>query len=254
MSHQLAAIASDQVATVLLAAGDLDAALQVSLRRLAIAVHLHGLDGTDTLQQHVQLAQLYRDINLVGPAIQHLLTAKYLQELSGGPRHVELASLYLRLSALYEEVNDLEASLRCLHLARELNNDMLKGAVYSSAIAEFYHRRGGIEQALMMQKQVHDMLKELLPETDERLVEAKASMETYQEQFTKAVEAMRKEYLKQQVEEAKRLRALAAAGNNANGVAAANAALEQLSVAEKEADAAPKKKRHAHKKRGAAKK
>jgi hypothetical protein len=39
-------------------------------------------------------------------AVQHLLAAKYLVELMGGPSHPELVSIYLRLVNVYDQLGD----------------------------------------------------------------------------------------------------------------------------------------------------
>jgi protein TIF31 len=104
----------EQVATVLLAAGDLHQSLNTYLRVLATTAHLTGLDSMETLQQHGRVATLLMSYRkyllsqspsvskqalsaLSAAAMHHLVTCKYLMEFSGGLRQGGLVDVFRKM-------------------------------------------------------------------------------------------------------------------------------------------------------------
>lgn len=159
--------------------GDVEPALQMSAKSLATAVQREGLDSHEAVSQHSQISMMYAEVRNGPAAIQHLLAAKYLLQLIGGPRHPELANLYGRLAPLYEEAGEHQLALECLAKARTLTNDLLKNCFFNTALAEYFYRRERYTEAVGYQMQTYAFLKELLPESDERLNEAKTLLETF---------------------------------------------------------------------------
>lgn len=179
MAHSHSQSASDQLANILYQVGDVEPALQMSAKSLATAVQREGLDSNEAMSQHSQLSMMYAEVRNASAAIQHLLTAKYLLQLMGGPRHPELANIYGRLAPLYEEVEEHQLALECLAKARTLTCDLLKNCFFNTALAEYFFRRQRYLEAVNYQMQTYAFLKELLPENDDRLNEAKTLLETY---------------------------------------------------------------------------
>lgn len=210
----------------------------MATKRLAMAVQLEGLDGADTQAQHSQLSVMLQELKRVPQAVQHLLSSKYILEVTGGPRHPELASIHARLSPLYEELGDLAAAEQCIKEAHNLANDLLKKCHFTKQLAAFCYRHERYTDALQSQHNVHLVLKELLPEKDERLVECEANMKLY---MTIAQEAY------ERAENAERLKQglPAAVASKAEAPVAVDAAVDSA----EDGGELKKKKRHAKKNR-----
>ncbi len=235
------AAASDQITSVLLTVGDFEPAVQMASKRLAMAVQLQGLDGSDVLLQHSQLSSMLQELKQTPQAIHHLLSAKYIVELTAGPRHLDLVGVYARLGALYEEVGDHDNALRCLNQARVLTNDLMKNCMHTTNLASFHSRRGRFSEAFQYQHHVYAFLKEMLPEKDERLVECTSFLELYIRQAEEAAgKAEKDEQQKQQKIAVAAAPVVPAAAPKTD----ADVAVEGAATAE---EGEKKKKRHAKK-------
>ena len=84
----------ETVASVYEAAGDLHSAFVYGNKALLLQAQLSGLDSHQTIISHKRIAKLLLSIGNFSLAVQHILTAKYLVSLCGGPSHPELCSLY----------------------------------------------------------------------------------------------------------------------------------------------------------------
>lgn len=242
-AHAHVTSASDQLTSVLLTAGDIGPATEHSFKRLALAVQLNGLDSSDSQQQHLQLSIMLQELKSAPQAIQHLLTAKYILELTGGPRHQELCTIYSRLASFYEEIGDYEGALTCLMQPKLLVNDLQKGCGYTTALAEFYFRRNRFTDAYSAQQSVYLFLKEMLPETDQNLIDCKQTLDLYLTEAKRAI-------IKAEVEnKLKEKGAVLKASEVKAAVAAFTAAAENTTPSESD----KKKKRHAHKKKSGSK-
>lgn len=106
-------------------------------------------------------------------AVQHLLAAKYLVELMGGPRHPELVTVYFRLvgkervlqhfplqcaltrvepecslthcflcplTGIYDEIGEYEIAQQCLARAKRLSPNVAKQCMISATIAEMHDK------------------------------------------------------------------------------------------------------------------
>jgi hypothetical protein len=98
------------MAKLLLDAGDAPGALAQTSKCLTLAVQLHGLDSADAYTYHLQLASVYAELlERPATAAQHLLCARYVAELIGGPNHPDVASIYMRLGAVYDDLAERAA-------------------------------------------------------------------------------------------------------------------------------------------------
>ena len=121
---------------------------------------------------------------LLLPAVQHLLAAKYLIELMGGPRHPELATIYYRLVGIYDELGDYIMAQRCLLVAKRLSPNVAKQCMISATIAEMHDKMGNLALALTEQKGVLRVMEQLFGADDEKTIEAKARVEKFLRKLT----------------------------------------------------------------------
>jgi len=131
-------------------------------------------------------------------AIAHLLTAKYLIEVIGGARHPELVTVFLRLgSFLVDEDGQFQSGILCMiSQVRQRLTDLVQYAQVTSLIAEYFFKKGFLQQGVDYQQKIFKVMTELFGTKDPRTVEAKARLESY----IRAVgqETIRQKTLKQQ--------------------------------------------------------
>eukprot|EP01039_Chlorochromonas_danica_P005330 gene5330-5865_t len=177
--HLHAFQAADQLTAVLVNSSDLKSAIQMSTRCLALSAQVQGLDCQDTIQHHLQLSVLYNEANNNKLALQHLLSARYLLQIVAGDRHPEMANILLRMAILYEKAGDIDSAYASLLQSRVFANDLYKNAMILVQLASLCHRHGRVHEAVDFQKTAYKTLKELIPVEDERLADAKKSLELY---------------------------------------------------------------------------
>lgn len=90
-----------------------------------------------------------------------------------------MANILLRMAILYEKAGDIESAYASLLQSRVFANDLYKNAMILVQLASLCHRHGRVHEAVDFQKTAYKTLKELIPAEDERLVEAKKSLELY---------------------------------------------------------------------------
>jgi tetratricopeptide (TPR) repeat protein len=130
------------------------------------------------------VAALLADLGYHIPAVKHLLTAKYLAMLLGGPRHPELVDIYLRLVGIYTHVGEYDVAQRLLVEAKNLTQDVNKQALISSSIAEVHDKMGNLEIAVSEQRGVYKVMETLYGPEDERALKAKRNVEKYLRNLT----------------------------------------------------------------------
>jgi protein TIF31 len=146
----------EQVANVLMTAGDLRQALHMCLRVLSLTAHMTGFDSLETLQQHGRVASLllsYRKsvasstptvskaalASLASAAMHHLVTCKYLIELTCGVRHSALVDILRKMSSVFGENEELSLALTCLLDAKRRCCDLSTQSMIGQNIAEVRH-------------------------------------------------------------------------------------------------------------------
>lgn len=178
--HPHAFQATDQLSAVLInSSADIKSSIQMASRALFLAALNYGIDSQETILHCLQLGILYSEINMIDVAINYYLVAKYLLQLIGGQNHPEITNIFMRLATLYEKVNDLESSLQCLFHARAYTSDLLKNCLLTISIASMYFHYNKVHEAVAHQKTGYRILKELVKENDERLIEVKKNLEVY---------------------------------------------------------------------------
>lgn len=263
--HMHAAHAIDQVTNVLIAAGDFTAAEQYAQKGLAISTQLSGFDSQESAMHHMKLSILESELGNRTSALQHLLTAKYLLQLMTGERHTELANVYTRLAALYEEAGDFDSVWQCYLKAKYHTCDLMAISALNIALASACSRNGHPFEALELQKQAYTMLKELIGDRDEsQLDEVKATLENYLRAVNEekiASNQLVNERLKEMMEKANKLKLAPASDSTAAGNGQQLSDQELLDAfaeidarAEKERKKAEKAARMAKKPSGKAKK
>ena len=164
---------------VLIAAGDFSAAEQFAQKSLAISIQLNGFDSQESAMHHLKLGILQGELGNRAASAQHLLTTKYLVQLMAGDNHTEMATIYTRFAAMYEEVGDFEAVWQCYVKAKFHTNDLMQICALNIALAASCSRNGHVFEALELQKQAYTMLKELVGDKESQLSEVKETLETY---------------------------------------------------------------------------
>lgn len=178
-NHVQAFQAADQMTAVLISSADIRSATSMASRSLALSSQVQGLDCQDSILHHIQLGALYTELGHIPEAIGHLQTARYFLHIVGGDHHPELVNIFVRFAALYEKVNDFDSACQCLLRARVYTNDLLKSCMLTISVANLFYRQGRVHEAVATQKNGYKILKELVTETDERLVEVKKNLEVY---------------------------------------------------------------------------
>ena len=139
------------------------------------------------------------------PAVQHLLAAKYLVELMGGPRHPELVTLLFRLVNIYDEIGDYETAQKCLEKAKKITANVAKQCMISATIAETHGKMGNLALAVTEQRGVLRIMEQLYGNDDERTVEAKGRVEIFLRKLTvDKVNAARETFALRDFEDAQR--------------------------------------------------
>ena len=177
--HREAAMALDNMTTILLTCNDFPAALQVATKNLNINVHLYGLDSQEVMYTHIALFGIYEALRNYPRAIKHILAAKHLLVLAGGPRHPEIASLYRNLGQMYLEMGDNMTGLLCHVEAKMRSHDMSKVPPLLASIAQGLATNGNYQLALEEQQQCHRYLSQMAGDDNERTKEAEAQVKVY---------------------------------------------------------------------------
>jgi hypothetical protein len=164
---------------VLIAAGDFAAAQQYAHKSLAISIHLHGFDSQESAMHHLKLGIIEGELGNRVTAARHLQTAKYLLQLMAGNSHIELASIYTRFASLYEEAGDFESIWQCYARAKYHACDLTQICTLNIALAAACYKNSHHLEALELQRQAYQMLKELMGDREESLSEVKSTLELY---------------------------------------------------------------------------
>jgi protein TIF31 len=191
-NHLQALQASEQLTNVLVHSADFKSASQMTTRTLGLTAQVQGLDNSNMVHHHLQLAVLETELNNYQGAFHHLTTAKYILEVIGGEHHPDMISIFTRLSILYEKVNDFESALHSLLRARMFVHDLVNNAGITMAMANLLYRHNRFHEAVHAQKSAYKILKELVSIDDERVIEAKKNLEVY---IRAAATAPRPEYI-----------------------------------------------------------
>jgi hypothetical protein len=113
-------------------------------------------------------------------ALNHIFAARYLVELAGGPRHPDLASIYLKLGLFLADEGRFRAGALCLVAQVKLRlTDLVRYASASALVAECLFKGGFLQQAADEQRQVYRVTTELFGSDDARVAEAKSRLKTY---------------------------------------------------------------------------
>ena len=202
--------ALDMMTHILIRGGDFSAAWSAGSRALAVFAQLGGLDCAEVLTSHGQLAAIYEELGYPLASIQHLLTAKYLMQLLGGPNHPEIINLLVKLASIYRKVECYDVAFRCLLDAKErsANGDQAKFGGICQSLAEICVVLEKYDEALLAQQQSLIIFKQLIGEEDVRFVESKACLEKIRRLKTeKAVKEARQKQIDEAAEYERQLTA-----------------------------------------------
>eukprot|EP00599_Poterioochromonas_sp_BG-1_P000544 CAMPEP_0173137880 /NCGR_PEP_ID=MMETSP1105-20130129/3356_1 /TAXON_ID=2985 /ORGANISM="Ochromonas sp., Strain BG-1" /LENGTH=1420 /DNA_ID=CAMNT_0014050365 /DNA_START=191 /DNA_END=4453 /DNA_ORIENTATION=- len=179
-THLHAFQATDQLSAVLInSTTDLKLAISMASRSLLLSAQVYGIASQETILHLIQLGVLYAEININDLALEYYQSAKYYLQLIAGDHHPELANIYMRMAALYEKLQDIDTSLKCLFRARVYTGDLFKSCMLTISIASLYYHHGYVHEAVNTQKNGYKILKELVKDNDERLMEVKKNLEMY---------------------------------------------------------------------------
>ena len=175
--------AFNQQIEILIRAGDITSAFNNSVRAIATAVQLNGFDNLDTIRCHMQLSSLFQNKKDYISAINHLLAAKYLVLLFGGPRHPELVNIYLKLASMYFDVGAYDTGLSCLLDAKKRTEHTapLKHCNICVDLAAVLYRLSQYGAAAKMQKDAYSLAKKLFTDADKesKLANIKEQLAVY---------------------------------------------------------------------------
>jgi tetratricopeptide (TPR) repeat protein len=166
---------------VLLRIGDMKSALSTLAKKLTVDVQLHGLDSAETLQNHLNMSLGYQEVGNYLAAAAHIRSAVYILRLLCGDQHPEIASIYLRLSGIYNEVGNTELAFKCLKIAKELvylNGDQGTHALICQNMAGLHAQFDQFKEAIALQKECYVILRQLFGEHDTKTADAKVRFET----------------------------------------------------------------------------
>ena len=176
--HKQSAEVSEQLANLLTAAGDLKAAVQVTVNNLSTAIQLYGLDSSHACTHHIQLAVLYSQLKDLPAAVNHLLAARYIIEATGGPNHPLVPDLFVRFGKVFEDLEDYDRSVSFYSMAKRLSHGMASVAQIGEQMSSVLFKRGQTDQAIEEQKRAYTLLKDLIPDsTDIRVLSARSQLE-----------------------------------------------------------------------------
>lgn len=116
--HKQTADVSEQIANLLTAAGDTQAAVQVTVNNLATANQLYGLDSSQSCTHHIQLAVLYSQLKNIPTAVNHLLSARYIIASTAGSNHPTMPEIYIRFGKLFDDLGDYEKACKFFTMAK----------------------------------------------------------------------------------------------------------------------------------------
>ena len=116
--HKQTADVSEQIGNLLISAGDIQAAVQVTVNNLATANQLYGLDSAQSCTHHVQLATLYSQLKNIPTAVNHLLSARYIIASTAGSNHPAMADIFIRLGSLFHDLGDYDKAFKFFTVAK----------------------------------------------------------------------------------------------------------------------------------------
>ena len=139
--------------TILLDAGETALAAGNYARALSLMVQIKGFDSSDAINFHLVISQALLAGGKISKAIKHLRAAIFLIEMSSGPNHTELASLYHKLGSVYHGADDMETALRLYQeAASRVSSDRLMEGMISKSLAVAYATAGDFKAALDAEK------------------------------------------------------------------------------------------------------
>lgn len=217
--HRETVFAFDLLSTIYEYSEDIAAATEYASRALLLSVQATGLDSSDTYRYHLKLGVYYAELKNYEVAVKHLLTAKYLLELTAGTNHPEIGILYLRLADIYQSCEDPTTALECLNEAMLKVTDFTKVGIIYSSTAHLYAVLGDYEQALVQAKSCYLVNQQIFGDADERTLDAKILVDKYKRaSIDYKVRLAKEERLRKQTAEEEKLVASFEANNkNTNG-------------------------------------
>nr|CCA14802.1 eukaryotic translation initiation factor 3 subunit p [Albugo laibachii Nc14] len=185
-AHEDAALCSSSLATVLYHAGDVAGAIAQQQRALVLYTQLNGVDYHDTVFAHANLALFLHANNQSDLAALHMRRSIYLLELCAGANSPELGSLYFKLGMICQDAGHLTLALECHQESlRRGNLDSLQSATTYHQMALACALMGDFREALVHEKKVYSIYKEIFGEKDTHTLDSAKYMTRFTE---KAVE------------------------------------------------------------------
>jgi tetratricopeptide (TPR) repeat protein len=113
-------------------------------------------------------------------AVNHLLAARYMVEITGGPRHPVISEILVRLATILEDVGELETALTCLMTARQQKNGVVLLVQVTEQLSSLLFKMGQTEVAIKEQKKAYSLLRDLISDPkDARLLAARNKLEKF---------------------------------------------------------------------------
>ncbi len=169
---------------VLITIGDMPQALISAQKSLFVIVQNHGLDSQDAGQRHIQIALIAIEMKQYGIALNHLLSAKYTMELTGGRTNPELANVLIQLAQVSVDLGDSVSAIRFLQEAKACSKDLYKSAAYCESLGTVYHDAGKWEEAVTEFKLSYRLNFELFGEQDPRTLACRALLDGSRRKLT----------------------------------------------------------------------
>jgi protein TIF31 len=156
---------------------DNEAAIQSTLKYLAVAVSIGGFDCKEALDAHNQLSDLYFAVGQVKEAIKHIRALSYLMEFSAGGNFSQLSAIYYKLGIQYYEGSKLSDALTFYDVAqKKRSDDRFVDSIIASSSALALGRLGKFSDASTQEKIAYQLNLALLGEEHDRTKMSSSSL------------------------------------------------------------------------------
>ena len=148
---------------------DHEAAINASLKYLAIAVSIGGFDCREALEAHHQLSDAFISAGKLKEGIKHVRALLYLMEFVAGGNFTQLSAIYYKLGTQYFECEKLAEALEFYDVAQKKRaHDCMVDGIIASSSAMAYAHLGKFNEASKEEKVAYQVYKSHLGEEHER--------------------------------------------------------------------------------------
>lgn len=145
---------------------------------------LLGLDHPQVAYQYSTLAMYYHSCGYFQMSFSYMHRALNILSLVAGDSHPEIASIYLNLGLMYQEVEQQQATADAyaINLAQNVQmygEDNIQTATSYQALGQAYFRNQDFRKAISSQEAAYKIFKNLFPENSPYITQAKQQLDYY---------------------------------------------------------------------------